>query len=185
MGDLQQIKQRFVVVLAVLAVIDLVLLVYLLWPGSSSLAQQAQLETVQQKNTNLTRDVALWHSSDPEKTRADLKRLYGDNIPTRWSQISQEMDKLIQETGVTALSIRYPVDTVEKRSLPDVQQVKIETTVTGDYPKVAKFINAMEQDKLLFIVDKISLSGQEGGTVSLQIIVDTFLKEPGGPGPSR
>ncbi len=57
MGDLQQIKQRFVVVLAVLAVIDLVLLVYLFWPGSSSLAQQAQLETVQQKNTNLTRDV--------------------------------------------------------------------------------------------------------------------------------
>jgi hypothetical protein len=58
-----------------------------------------------------------------------------------------------------------------------VQRVKIETTVTGEYAKVAGFINAMEQDKFVFIIDQISLTGQEGGVVSLQIKAETFLKE--------
>jgi hypothetical protein len=49
--------------------------------------------------------------------------------------------------------------------------------VTGEYAKVAGFINAMEQDKLVFIIDQISLTGQEGGVVSLQIKAETFLKE--------
>jgi hypothetical protein len=49
--------------------------------------------------------------------------------------------------------------------------------VTGDYAKIARFVNAMEQSKLLFIIDKISLSNQQGGSVTLQISFDTFLKE--------
>jgi hypothetical protein len=35
----------------------------------------------------------------------------------------------------------------------------------------------MEQDKLVFIIDQISLNSQEGGVVSLQIKAETFLKE--------
>jgi hypothetical protein len=53
----------------------------------------------------------------------------------------------------------------------------VDTTVTGDYLKVARFINAMEQAKLLFIIDKISLTSEEGGKVTLQITFDTFLRE--------
>jgi hypothetical protein len=55
--------------------------------------------------------------------------------------------------------------------------VQVDTTVTGDYAKVASFINALEKSKLLFIVDKISLNSHEGGTVSLSITFDTFLRE--------
>jgi hypothetical protein len=61
--------------------------------------------------------------------------------------------------------------------LPDVQRISIETTVTGEYAKVARFINAIEQDKLVFIIDQISLNSQEGGVVSLQVKFETFLKE--------
>jgi hypothetical protein len=61
--------------------------------------------------------------------------------------------------------------------LPDVQRVSIETTVNGEYAKVARFINAMEQDKFVFIIDQIALNSQEGGVVSLQIKAETFLKE--------
>jgi hypothetical protein len=42
---------------------------------------------------------------------------------------------------------------------------------------VAKFINALEQSDLIFIIDQVSLSGQESGTVSLQIKFETFLRE--------
>jgi hypothetical protein len=59
-----------------------------------------------------------------------------------------------------------------------VQRVEIDTTVSGDYAKVARFINALEQEKLFFVIRQITLnSAQESGTVTLQIKFGTFLKE--------
>jgi hypothetical protein len=81
---------------------------------------------------------------------------------------------------VTTAGIRYNQDrnaSNEKNELPDVQRINIETTVTGEYAKVARFINAMEQDRFVFIIDQIALTSQESGVVSLQIKFETFLKE--------
>ena len=62
--------------------------------------------------------------------------------------------------------------------MPDLQRVKADITLSGDYPKIAHFINALERDKLVFDVTQITLNGQQGGgLVELQINVDTFLKE--------
>lgn len=173
MGDLQRIRQRFFLAAGILGAINLALLVYLLWPG----ARQTPKEVLQQQKNSLQRDVERWKLSDPAKTREDLKQFYAEDVPSRWSRISQQMEKLIQETGVTAGTIHYSPEASEKTSLPDVQMVKIDTTVTGDYAKVAGFINAMEREKPLFIIEKISLSSQEGGKVSLQITFDAFLKQ--------
>ena len=86
----------------------------------------------------------------------------------------------MQETGVTTDGIRYNQDkTSEKSELPDVQRVNIETTVHGDYAKVARFINALEQDQFVCVINQITLNGTEGGNlVTLPINFETFQKEP-------
>jgi len=176
MNDLLRIRKRFTLWLSIMAAISLALLVYLLWPGSAGPTK----ETLQTQYQSLSREVAQWRSSNPEKTREDIKKLYAEDVPVRWSQISTQLEKLQQETGVSAPDIHYSGPTAgtnDKNSLPDVQRVQVDTTVTGDYAKVARFINALEQSKLLFIVDKISLNSHEGGTVSLSITFDTFLRE--------
>lgn len=182
MGDLDRTRKKFIAAAAVLGLIALPLLVYLVWGGSQS-AQQAQEADLEQQIRTLTKEIALRKSSDPAKTREDLRQLYASGVPSRQSQISQRLEKLFQESGVTPQSIRYTPDTSSKITLPDVQQLKVETTVTGDYTKIARFINAVEQDKLLFLIDRISLnsqqarSQQEQGGVSLQITFNAFLKE--------
>lgn len=173
MGDLRQVRQRFILGVTILGAVNLGLLLYLFWPGPS----QPSLQVLQQRYTSLKREVSLLHASNPEKTREDLKQFYAADLPNRDSQISQRVDKLVHEAGVTADSIRYPTESGEKAALPDVQEIRVETNVTGDYSKVARFVNALEQDKLLFIIDKISLTGQQGGTVSLQISFSTFLRQ--------
>lgn len=176
MNDLLRIRKRFTLWLSLMGVISLALLAYLLWPGSAGPTK----ETLQAQYQNLSREVAQWQNSNPEKTREDIKKLYDEDVPVHWSQISTQLEKLQQETGVSAQGIRYSGPTVgtnDKNPLPDVQRVQVDTNVTGDYAKVARFINALEQSKLLFIVDKISLNTHEGGTVSLSITFDTFLKE--------
>jgi Tfp pilus assembly protein PilO len=156
-----------------------VLLGYLLWPGSSAAGRKAREQSLQQQYRNLDREVGPLKDIDAKllQTRGVISALYQERIPSRWSEISSELENLMKEAGVTpAQSIHYTIDKPDKDDLSDVQRVAIDTSITGEYSKVARFINVMEQDKLLFIIKQISLSGQEGGTVTLQIKVETFLK---------
>src|SRR5262245_1004422 len=182
MRDLQRLKNRFVTAAVLLAVIDIALLVFLMRPGYGREAQQAQETSLQQQLSTLKRDVGLLKKSDPASVRKDPNRLYSDDVATRLSEVSKRIEKLCQDTGVVSQAIRYSTDTNDKTALPDVQQEQIDTTVTGDYIKIARFINAMEQDKLLFLIDKISLNshqeaGTPSGTVSLHISFSAFLRE--------
>lgn len=173
MRDPALVKGKFMAAAIVLVLINLGLLAYRLWPGGSG-PQPAQLR---QQDNALKREIALWKKSNPDVVRSQLSHFYADDVPDKWSEISQRMEKVFQATGVTSSGIRYAIDTQDKSTLPGVQQVKVETSVTGDYSKVARFINALEQDKTFFIIDKISLSSQEGGTVTLNITVATFLRQ--------
>jgi Tfp pilus assembly protein PilO len=183
MDKLAKTRQKFITILAVLGVVDLLLIVYLLLPGSSLSARTAQEKALQERVTTLGREVAPLQGIDKQLalTRVEIKKFYEDKVPSQFSQISQHLEKLMKETGVSSQGIHYgdknETAQKDKSDLPDVRRISIDTTVTGEYSKVAHFINAMEQDKFVFVIDTISLTGQEGGVVSLQIKFETFLKE--------
>ena len=174
MRDVAQTQKRFMLWLSVMAVLCVAFLVYLLWPG----ARGQQPEALRARYQSLKHEVELWHRSNPEMTREALKAFYAQNVATRSSQTSQEVEKLVRENGVATQGIKYDfAKSTEKYVPPGVQLVKVDTTVTGDYTKIARFVNALEQSRLLFIIDSISLTNQEGGSVTLHLSFDTFLKE--------
>jgi Tfp pilus assembly protein PilO len=184
MNKLAKMQQRFTLILSVLGAVDLLLIIYLLLPGSSPGARAATEQSLRDQEKTLSREVAPLKGIDKQlaQTRVDIKDFYQQKVPSEFSQISQHLTKLMKDTGVTTTSgIHYAQENRgarnEKGDLPDVQRINIDTTVTGEYEKVAKFINAMEQDKFVFIIDQISLTSQESGSVSLQIKCETFLKE--------
>lgn len=181
MTNLQQVRTRFTIIVSLLSAVCLALLGYLLWPGTSISSQRTQEESLQQQYHSLGREVAPLRGMDQKliKTRSDIKELYQDRIPGRASQISQEVEKLTKQTSVTAQSIHFVPEKPDKGDLPDVQVLEIDTTVVGDYANVARFINALEQSKMFFVINQITLNGQEGGQVSLQIKFQTFLKGAG------
>ncbi|HEU5414258.1 MAG TPA: hypothetical protein VFW31_10900 [Candidatus Angelobacter sp.] len=179
MNNLAHIKRRFFTILGILAVVDLVLLVYLLWPGSSSSGRHTREQALRQQESSLRHEVEPLKDIDREllKTRSDINTFYTDRIPDRWSEISAELTSLTHEAGVVPESIHYTPSQSDKEDLQSVQRVQIETSVTGEYGKVARFINSLEQDKLMFIIEQVTLTGKEGGAVTLQIKFQTFLKE--------
>ena len=177
MTKLQRLRQRLTIVIAVLLVADVALGIYLLWPGSSSANDHARELALQQQVREKTREVAPLKGIDGKLARArtDLSALYREQLPGKYSQISDEIDKLARENGVSFPMLRY---TSENTDLPDVDRVKVDTTVSADYAKIPRFINAMERDKqLLMVIDEISVNGQQGGTVTLTIRFDAFLKK--------
>ncbi|HWG48742.1 MAG TPA: type 4a pilus biogenesis protein PilO [Candidatus Acidoferrales bacterium] len=180
MRNLSRIRKRFFTVLTVLTVIDVVLLGYLLWPGSSNAGRKAREAELQHKLQSLNQEVGPLKDIDKTlvRTRSDIATFYKDRVPDRWSEISSQLDKLTRDAGVVPQNIHYSTNkTSDKNDLQGIQPVEIDTSVSGEYAKVARFINSLEQDKLIFIIEQVTLSGQEGGTVTLQIKFETFLKE--------
>ena len=170
-------RRVFIVLIAVLLVVDVALVAYLFWPGGSNQAsRKAEEQQLRQELTMKTQQVAPLKDIDKKLvgTRADIKKFYAERVSNHWSQISSELHKLEQANGISEQGFRFapPEDT----GLPNLQRVKIETGVSGDYGKIAHFINALERDQLLFVINQVSVTGQATGTVQLQIKFETFLK---------
>jgi type IV pilus assembly protein PilO len=176
MTKLGRMRQTFTAVLAVLLLLDIALAAYLLRPGESNKLRRAEEQRLQQELVDKRRQAAPLHGMDQKlvDVRASIKKFYADSVVNHWSVISAELYKLAQENGVGLESIRYQPDDA---GLPGLQRVKIETGIKGDYSKIAHFVNAVERSKMLFVINEISLSAQQGGTVELRIKFETFLKE--------
>jgi len=179
MDSLDKVKTKFTLIVVLLCLVDLALIGYLFWPGSSPSSRQAQEKALQQQEQSLAHEVAPLHDLGTQlaETRVAVKKFYEQKIPSQSSEISQHLEKLVQETGVTTQGFHYNEERPDKKDLPDIQRIGIDTTVSGEYTKVARFINALEQDKFVFVITQIALTSSEGGGVSLQIKFETFLRE--------
>lgn len=176
MTGLQKMRKRFTLLLAIFLAVAVALIAYLLWPAASPHARDEEERRLQQELAVKTRDVApLSQIEDKLKdTRANIKKFYAERILSQSSQVSNEVHRLARDSGVTLQGIHYKFDPA---ALPNLQKVEIDTGISGDYLKIAHFINAVERDKLLFVINQIALSAPQGGTVQLQIKFQTFLKE--------
>ena len=175
MTSLGRLRRKFMFALAALAVVDLVLVVYLLWPGGAS-AAKAQEDSLQQQYRSMMHEVAPLRGVDSKllRSREDLKRFYQEQLPSKYSQISEQVMKLARDNGVSYPNLSYAAEATE---LPDIQRISISTTITADYARIPHFINALERDQHLFLViDRIAVNGQQGGVVTMSLKFDAYLK---------
>lgn len=173
MTSMVKVRNRFIVLLAIFLAVDVGLVAYLLWPRASNNLSEAQMRVqliVKQKQVEPLKGI----DKTLEDTRSDIKSFYAERVLGHWSQVSTELHRLAQQSGVTMQAIQYKP---EETGLPNLQRVGIETGIAGDYVKIAHFINALERDKFLFVINLVTLRAQQGGMVELQISFDTFLKE--------
>ena len=176
MTRLQRIRKQFTVLIAIFLAVDVALIAYLLWPAASPHARDAEERQLQQELAAKTRDVAPLSGIEDKLTgtRANIKKFLAERILSQSSQISNEVHRLARDSGVTLQGIHYKFDPA---TLPSLQRVEIDTGISGDYLKIAHFVNAVERDKLLFVINQITLSAPQSGVVQLQIKFQTFLKE--------
>jgi hypothetical protein len=48
--------------------------------------------------------------------------------------------------------------------------------ISGEYPQIMHFVNSLERNQIFFIIRAMSLTGQQGGLVSLRLQVSTWLR---------
>jgi len=174
MADLRQARNRLKMIVGALVVVDVLALVVLLTPlGGGQEARQRQLAQLNQQRKD--RAAAPWRGLDKKipAAKQQIDDFYRDRLPSEDSVISADIGRVAAETGVRISSVKYKTDEAE---LEGLQKKQVEADVSGDYVPIAKFINALERDKLFFIVDAVQLGSEQSGAVKLRIKIETYSR---------
>ena len=111
-------------------------------------------------------------AKDIEDTRASIVRFYSDRMPATYSQILSSVGDTAMHSGVSLSHVSYSHGTPGS----DLSEISMEVGVGGDYPKLMQFVNGIERNRNFFIVRALSFTGQQGGDVTLQLRISTWLR---------
>jgi type IV pilus assembly protein PilO len=104
-----------------------------------------------------------------------IETFYRDRLPAESSQIAAELGRLAARNGVRISQAKYER---KPTALPGLTRLEISANLEGDYLEAVKFINALERDRLFFILNSIDLGEQQqGGFVRLGLKLETYLRE--------
>ncbi len=76
------------------------------------------------------------------------------------------------DTGVHFAGLKYDE---KDAAIEGLRKLNVEITLSGDYLQEVKFINALERDKMFFLIDGVNLAEQQGN-VRLQLKLETYLR---------
>jgi len=176
MPDLKQTRKNIKVALAALLGIDVVAVIVLFSPlvGSTE-SRRLELNQLWSELQTKTRQVEPLKNLDQKVVIANrqITDFYKKRFPAQDSQIATQFGKLAAANGVTIEQAKYKENDVEIGRLVPVE---VEADLSGNYISLAKFINALERDDMLFIISSITLAGEQNGPIKLQMKVETYLK---------
>ena len=176
MPKLQAARSRTKAAATLLLIVDVALLVYLFSPlRPRPSVRQAELEQARSELELKQKQVAPLLGMDQklQKAQVDLDQFYRQRLAARGSAIAAELGKLAAASGVQLSGARYEND---DSGVAGLTGVKIQVGVEGAYPSTVKFINGLERDRMFFLLNSIALDQQQGGTVRLQLKLETYQR---------
>lgn len=102
-------------------------------------------------------------------------RFYVERLPYEYSQFVAELGVLTKKQNVRLTRAQY----LQKPILTGaaaLTEVRIDATVSGEYKSVVEFINSVERDRMFFLINSITLTGQQTGQVNLRVRMTTYTR---------
>jgi type IV pilus assembly protein PilO len=178
MADLARARKKVLSAIVVLGAIDLAALGYLAWPLRAGAAQPAQVQQqAEEEYRQVSRTTVPLRGIDQKLTQAqkDDAAFIARRLPSRYSDVVAELGKVANENHIALTAGAYKT---APDKLTGVQDLEIRAGLEGQYVNLVKFINALERDKMFFIINSIALTEQRGknaGEVRLEMKLDTYL----------
>jgi Tfp pilus assembly protein PilO len=129
--------------------------------------KQVQLRALDIKTAPLRGLDKRVDASREQKTQFIEKR-----IASNYSSISDRVLALGVASGVRLTRLEYSPRTPGT----DLTEIQMDAGITGQYPQIMKFVNSLERDQIFFLIRAMSLTGQQGGMVSLRLQLSTWLR---------
>ena len=175
MASILEVRKTLLPVVVALVVIDLACVGYLLSPmGRSRQARQRDLDALTAQLAAKRQEVLPARGIDGKLKQAstDIGDFYNARFPLQYSTVTEELGKLAAANGVQVAAVKYDDKDAPVEGL---RKLNIELALSGSYLQEVKFINALERDKLFFVVDGVTL-GEQQGNVRLQLKIETYLR---------
>lgn len=162
---------------ALLLLANLWLLVHLVilgFGGGASGAQAVIDARAQQATADLAARPLRGLDTKLLTSQEQAKHFYTSRLPYGYADVATELGALRQRTGVRLSRGQY----VQAAPVNGLTEVRMDYALTGEYKPLALFINGLERDRMFFLIQNITLSGQQNGLVNLRLRIGTYLREP-------
>jgi type IV pilus assembly protein PilO len=176
MPDVRDARKKVKIAIAALLAVDIISGLVLLSPlVGSERSRREQLDQLWRELQQKTRAAEPLRDFDKKiaSARRQIDDFYKNRLPAQDSAIYAELGKVAGQNGVHIGQIRSKAKDTESVGL---RPVEIEADFSGGYLQLIRFINALERDSIFFIVDSVQLGGEQGGTVRLQLKLETYQK---------
>jgi hypothetical protein len=104
----------------------------------------------------------------------EADRFSRQRLPASDSEVAAELGALTKKQDVRLTRAQYTHSPMLVDSANQMTEVRIDATLSGDYRPLVQFINSIERDKLFFVINTLTLTGQQSGTVNLRVGMKTY-----------
>ena len=174
MPDLKRTRNRLKIAIAALVLVDAAAVAMLVTPLAGM--REARQQELRQEWLQLkAREYAPWRGLDKKLPRAkqQIEDFYQERFPAEESTISANLGTVASQAGVRISGVKYMV---KDAPIEGLERVEISATLSGDYLQLVRFVNALERNKLFFLVNGVELGSAQNGIVGLQLRIETYLR---------
>jgi hypothetical protein len=173
----------------VLALLNLYLLAHMgfLWQEASSrdadaLAQQR----IALKAAEIAAQPLRGLDAKLDGATKDADRFYIERLPGSYAEVYGEIGALAKKQNVRFARAQYTYEPALAGTADELTVMHVDASLSGDYRPLVQFINAVERNKTFFVINTVTLTGQQSGTVNLRLRLTAYLRghEEGLPGAS-
>jgi hypothetical protein len=107
------------------------------------------------------------------RTQAD--EFYTARFPGAYSTISATINDLATKNNVRLTNLAY----TPTPALAGLAELRMDASLSGEYAALMHFINGLERSKTFFLINGLTLTGQQGGQVNLRLKLNTYLHASG------
>lgn len=176
MTNVREHRRRLHIIAALLILVNVIaasMLVYSLMRSGQSRQSEFAALRVQVQRQKMIVVPPNTVQQRVEEARKQIDDFYRSRVPGQFSDVYDRLGKVAAQNRVKLANIRYNEG---ESDIPGLHRINIQASLGGDYAQVLKFINALERDKMFFIIDSVSLGEQQGGAVRLEIALEAYLR---------
>jgi hypothetical protein len=108
----------------------------------------------------------------------DADKFYKQRLPYANSEIAAELGALAKKQGVKLTRVQYAYGPVLTGTSAELTEARMDASLSGDYRPLVLFLNGLERDKMFFMIQALTLTGQQSGTVGLRVRLTSYLRAP-------
>jgi len=167
----------------VLGLVNLYLLVHMAFAWRAANGDNAQAladQTVAMKTAEIARQPLEGLDEKLAQATKDADKFSKQRLPFADSEAVAELGALAKKQGVKLTRANYAYAPVLEGTAGELTEAKMDVSLSGDYRPLVLFVNALERDKMFFLITGMTLTGQQSGTVGLRLRLTTYLRSPVG-----